>query len=54
VLDVCYDPQTSGGLLVSVDAAYVETIVAELAAAGVPVAAIGDVVEKATWAVQLR
>ena len=35
VVDVCYDPQTSGGLFVAVDAAQVEAILADLAAAGV-------------------
>lgn len=54
IVDVCYDPQTSGGLLVSVEAGQLDAIVAELAAAGVPVAAIGDVVGKAERAVQLR
>ena len=32
LLDVCFDPQTSGGLLASVDAAHVEAILAELGA----------------------
>jgi len=54
IVDVCYDPQTSGGLFVSVEAGQLDAIVAELAAAGVPVAAIGDVVGKAERAVQLR
>jgi selenide,water dikinase len=54
VVDVCYDPQTSGGLFVAVDAAQVEAILAKLAAAGVPAAAVGDVVEKAGHTVQLR
>jgi len=54
IVDVCYDPQTSGGLLVSVETGQLEAIVAELAAAGVPVAAIGEVGGKAEWAVQLR
>jgi selenide, water dikinase len=54
VVDVCYDPQTSGGLFVAVDTAHVEGILAELAAAGVPAAAVGDVVEKANHAVRLR
>jgi len=44
IVDVCYDPQTSGGLLVSVDAARVEAILAELAARGVPAALVGEVV----------
>lgn len=54
LIDLCYDPQTSGGLLVSVEASQLEAIVAALAAAGVPVAAIGDVGGKAEWAVRLR
>ena len=54
VVDVCYDPQTSGGLLVAVDAAHVDAILAELVAFGVPAAAVGDVVDKADHAVQLR
>ena len=53
VVDVCYDPQTSGGLLVAVDAAYVEAILAELRAADVTVTITGEVVAKTTWAVRL-
>src|SRR5262249_50818135 len=41
VLDVCYDPQTSGGLLASVDGASLEVIVAELTASGVAAHVIG-------------
>jgi len=43
VVDVCFDPQTSGGLLVSVDGAQVEAICAELSASGVPAAIVGAV-----------
>jgi selenide, water dikinase len=53
VLDVCYDPQTSGGLLVSVDAAQAEPILGELAACGVPATIVGEVVSQASWAVTL-
>ena len=53
LLDVCYDPQTSGGLLVSVDAAQTEAILGELAACGVPATIVGEVVSKASWAVAL-
>ena len=53
VVDVCYDPQTSGGLLVAVDAAHVEAILAELSAAGVPVTITAEVVAQTTWAVRL-
>ena len=53
ILDVCYDPQTSGGLLVSVDAAQAEAILGELAACGVPATIVGEVVSQASWAVAL-
>ena len=43
VMDICYDPQTSGGLLAAVDAASAEAIAAALADAGVPTAVVGDV-----------
>ncbi len=43
VLDLCYDPQTSGGLLAAVDAGSAESIAAALAEAGVPVAIVGEV-----------
>jgi len=53
IVDVCYDPQTSGGLLVSVDAAHVEAILAELADRGVPAALVGDVVSPRGHAITL-
>ena len=53
LLDVCYDPQTSGGLLVAVDAAHVEAILAELTGAGVPANVVGDVVSPGSHAVTL-
>ena len=43
VLDVCYDPQTSGGLLAAVDAASAEAILTELRAADVPAMIVGEV-----------
>ena len=43
IVDVCYDPQTSGGLLVSVDPARSESLATALAAAGVPVVDLGEV-----------
>ena len=39
-----YDPQTSGGLLVSVDASHAETLLLDLRGAGVPACMIGQVV----------
>ena len=54
VVDACYDPQTSGGLLVSVDAGLFEAVLAELQAAGVPVAGVGEVVTKGECEVRLR
>jgi selenide,water dikinase len=53
ILDVCYDPQTSGGLLVSVVAAQAETILEELAACGVPAKMVGEVIPKTSSAVAL-
>jgi selenide,water dikinase len=43
VIDVCYDPQTSGGLLASVEGSLGEAVLAELWAAGVPAAIVGEV-----------
>jgi selenide,water dikinase len=42
-VDLCYDPQTSGGLLAAVDPASADAIAAALADAGVPTALVGDV-----------
>ena len=53
VLDVGYDPQTSGGLLVSIDVAQAEAILGALAACGVPATVVGEVVSQASWAVTL-
>jgi selenide,water dikinase len=53
VLDLCYDPQTSGGLLVSIDAASLEAIVAELAASDVPAHVIGMADARSDVAVRL-
>jgi selenide,water dikinase len=43
VVDICYDPQTSGGLLAAVDAASADAIAGALADADVPAAIVGDV-----------
>jgi selenide,water dikinase len=43
VVDICFDPQTSGGLLAAVDAASADAIAAALADAAVPAAIVGDV-----------
>ena len=43
IVDVCFDPQTSGGLLVAVDAGHMEAIASELSAAGVPTSIVGEV-----------
>ena len=44
VLDLLYDPQTSGGLLLALDPAEAPAIIARLAAARVPADTIGEVV----------
>jgi selenide,water dikinase len=46
LLDLLYDPQTSGGLLVAVAAASVDDLTARLTDAGVTVARIGDVLPR--------
>jgi selenide,water dikinase len=49
MLDVCFDPQTSGGLLIAVPAAKAEALVARLHSGGVTAAAvIGSVTGKGT------
>jgi selenide, water dikinase len=53
ILDLCYDPQTSGGLLVSVDAASLEAMVAELTASDVPAHVIGRADARSEVAVRL-
>jgi selenide,water dikinase len=44
VLDVCYDPQTSGGLLAAIDPARVGEVVSRLGAAHVPATVVGRVI----------
>ena len=51
LVDLLYDPQTSGGLLVAVDPARVDALFAALAAAGVPVARIGRVLPRTAAAI---
>jgi selenide,water dikinase len=54
LLDVCYDPQTSGGLLVSVDHALAQAIVAALSQAAVPAAIVGEIGDRGRNAIRLR
>ena len=44
--EVLYDPQTSGGLLVAVDATQADALEQELREAGLPAAIVGEIVEK--------
>jgi len=48
LLDLLYDPQTSGGLLIAVGAAAVEQLLVELQNAGVPAVRVGRVVSAAS------
>jgi selenide,water dikinase len=53
LLDVCYDPQTSGGLLVSVEPTQAASLVAALQSAGVAAVLIGEVLARQSRAIQL-
>jgi selenide, water dikinase len=44
LLNVLFDPQTSGGLLAAVESAQAETVLSELRAAGVRAAIVGETV----------
>ena len=52
--DVLFDPQTSGGLLVSVDASQADALVSRLRDEGLPAAVIGQVVERGQKSVEVR
>lgn len=52
--DLCYDPQTSGGLLAALPAEQADTCFAQLKAAGVDAARIGYVTESQDFAVYLE
>jgi selenide,water dikinase len=54
VLDVCFDPQTSGGLLAAVAAEQADAIITRLASAGVAARVIGHVAARSGHAVRLR
>jgi selenide,water dikinase len=53
LVDLLYDPQTSGGLLVAVDPARVDALFAALVAQGVPVARIGRVLPRTEAAISV-
>ncbi len=53
LVDLLYDPQTSGGLLAAVEASRATAVVAAMAAAGVPAAVIGRCVEARTPGIRL-
>jgi len=52
--DLCYDPQTSGGLLISVDERTAAAVQAALAAAGVSAPIVGTVVARGQHPIALR
>src|SRR5690606_23792718 len=54
LLPLFYDPQTSGGLLVSVDAAQADAIVAALREADVAAVVVGEVHPRTGYRVELR
>jgi selenide, water dikinase len=54
LVDLCYDPQTSGGLLIAVAAAQADALAAELDRNGVQAARIGEAVAPQEFRVVLR
>ena len=54
LVDLCYDPQTSGGLLIAVAAAQADTLAAELDRSGVQAARVGQVTAPQGFRVGLR
>ena len=52
--DVLFDPQTSGGLLVSVDASQADALVSRLRDEGLSAAVIGQVAERGQKSVEVR
>jgi selenide, water dikinase len=53
-LDLCYDPQTSGGLLAAISPAAIDDILGALGAAGVLASIIGEVREHAGVSIEIR
>lgn len=51
--DICYDPQTSGGLLISISSADAENCLEEMVNAGIEATIIGDVIEKSDYSIYL-
>ena len=54
VLDCLYDPQTAGGLLLSVPESLLSDLLARMADAGVPAAAIGAMVPRGEKLVHIK
>jgi selenide,water dikinase len=54
IRNLLFDPQTSGGLLFSVDAAASANLVTSLAERGVPAREVGEVVEKTHPLIRVR
>ena len=54
LLFICYDPQTSGGLLVAVDPAAAAAVVDELQREGVAATVVGDVIERQPHRIAVR
>jgi selenide, water dikinase len=53
LLDICFDPQTSGGLLAAVAADHADDILARLVAAGLPARLVGRVEPRGAFALRL-
>ena len=53
LMDICFDPQTSGGLLISIDGKDADNAVKEMKAAGLNAEIIGSVSEKKDFPIYL-
>ena len=52
--EILFDPQTSGGLLVSIEKSDAEQCLEELKALGLPCAIVGEVTEKREKKIEVR
>ena len=54
IIDICFDPQTSGGLLISIDGSEADNVLCEMKASGIAAEIIGRVSKMGEYPVHLR